>query len=449
MIRTHEPRSGLAVRSFLCMVGCLAGTGVCREPASGPAAAERPRAQERERDSRVESLRALCERLGVGEGAAIADIGCGRGHDSFVFASVVGEKGVVFAEEISQERLDDVLRGSRERGLLQVVPVLGESSDPRIPIPNGKVDLVYMHHVFHHFAKPRDMLRSILLDLKPGGYLAIADRQEGPLRDRVPLEQRERSHHWTGETFVVRAAREEGFRFHGLLDDLWFEDNAFLLVLQRPEGGEPARADPELPPPPDEGAVAEVLKRAGLEPRESDPSASEENAGRTPTIIVCALDRAREVLPKVRSAAGDAARLLDLVPEEWSSTDDETLPGSGEIGAETIRNPKGELELPEGVTVDRVLFLDGYHRLWDPGPVLKRLREALAPQGRVVVLDRVGPADEPRRVAGHRRRISPDLVRKDFEEAGFVVDPEISELGGDRFLLLFRAPQEPKPEREF
>lgn len=78
------------------------------------------------------------------------------------------------------------------------------------------------------------MLQRLWHDLQPGGYLVIVDQQEGPLRDWVPFERREEEHHWTGETTVVRLAREAGFLFHDALDDLWHERQPFVPFRPRP-----------------------------------------------------------------------------------------------------------------------------------------------------------------------------------------------------------------------
>lgn len=374
---------------------------------------------------REAALRALTERLGVGPGGVVADVGCGRGHDSFVFASVVGETGVILAEEISADQLKAVLEGSKERKLGQVVPVLGEASDPRLP--NGRADLIYLHFVFHHLSDPRSMLRNMWLDLKPGGHLAIVDRARGPLRDPVPLEKREREHHWTGETAVVRLAREAGFEFADAPDDLWPEKEAFLLIFRRPSGiAEPGR-DPDAPGP----LGPEALEALPL-PREVE--------GDT---LVLALDAGRSLLPALREKLGPSRRFYDVGLEEWVVAEGEAPEGGGE-GFEALWTGGGDLALKEGTRVAAAVFLDAYHRLWDPSALLVRLRGALVPGGRVAILDRPGPEGEPRRLAGHRRRISPELVREDLARAGFALAGEPTEVAG-RFLLVFETAR-PSPE---
>ena len=85
-----------------------------------------------------------------------------------------------------------------------------------------------------------------------------------------------------------------------------------------------------------------------------------------------------------------------------------------------------------------MLFAGAYHRLWRPTILLERLRSAMSPDGRVVIVDRKGPDDEPRRLANHRRRIAPAQVRKELEQAGFkLVRAGVEPLAAGFFLLEF------------
>lgn len=84
-------------------------------------------------------------------------------------------------------------------------------------------------------------------------------------------------------------------------------------------------------------------------------------------------------------------------------------------------------------SLDRVLFMLVYHDLYwqprdapeplgDPQKVLRRLHEALKPGGLIVVVDHAAhktPRSEAIAVSGRLHRIDPQLVREDFEQAGF------------------------------
>ena len=144
--------------------------------------------------NRADSVRVLARHLGLGNGSVIADIGAGGGRDTWVFANIVGETGTVFAEEIDEKKVKTLKTEAKKRELGRVKPVLGRSDNPNLPAETA--DLVYMNHVYHHFARPREMLRAIWRGLKPGGYLVIIDRRRGTLRDWVERKRRESKHFW-------------------------------------------------------------------------------------------------------------------------------------------------------------------------------------------------------------------------------------------------------------
>lgn len=376
-------------------------------------------AERRDQTNRSAALEALCQRLEIRAGAVVADVGCGEGLDTMVFARVVGERGTVLAQEIDTTKLQKVLETAGQQGLSQVVPVLGQSDDPRLP--DGLADLIYMNRVFHHFSRPQAMLERLWHDLKPGGFLVVVDQQKGPLTDWTAMARREQEHHWTGETTVVRLAREAGFLFHDVLDDLWHERQPFVLAFRRPAGPR-ATGDPDLPRPPD----AEWLIR-------SLPLAELEGA-----VVFCGLDQGRGVVPLLRAKLPRANRWFELILEEWALTREEVPGGIPELDTEILRTDKGDLEVPEGVQVGMVLFVDSYHRVWEPASMLQRLRERMGASGWVAIADRRGPEGESRRLASHRRRISTERVVEELGLAGFELHRPLPAPDGDRFLLLFR-----------
>ncbi len=370
--------------------------------------------------NRSEALQALCQKLGVGLGAVVADVGCGDGPDTMVFASVVGPKGVVFAQEIEAAKLSNVVKNTEKRSFSQVTPVLGHSEDPRLP--DGSADLIYMNRVFHHFSRPAAMLERMRSDLKPGGFLAIVDQEKGPLTDWTPVDKREKQHHWTAETAVVRLAREAGFLFHDEPDELWHEKQPFVLVFRKPV--QPARTagDPDRPRDLDVTRLVEALPLA---------------AARDRAVVFVGLDAGRPVLPALRAALPASARLIDVTLEEWALSREETPAGGSIPGVEPARKEKNELALPADTRVELALFVDAYHRVWDPAPVLKALRARLTDTGLVAVVDRKGPHPEARRLANHRRRVAPQQVEADLRQAGFEPRGAVRAPARDRFFLLF------------
>lgn len=371
---------------------------------------------------RTEAIKKVCRALGIGPGDAIADIGCGGGVDTVTFAGVVGPAGKVYAEEIAPGALTNMIQKVRALHLDQVVPVLGQGADPCLP--PGALDLEYMHYVFHHFAHPREMLRQLWLGLKPGGRLVIIDREKGSLKVWVEDETREKKHNWTGETAVVRLARESGFLFEQTLEDAWFEKEPFVLVFRKPAkpvvwGIDPDPALSFKPVPVVKTLVLPLDKPARL--------------------AFFGLDEGRILLPALRGKLGRGAAIYDIVIEEWATSTNEIPPTPPSVKTEVLRTADGKLQpSADQLTFSAVVFADAYHRIWEPAKLLDQLREKLPKDGCVVVLDRNGPAGETRRVAGHRRHIAPTLVREDFARAGFELVSELKPPAPDRFLLRFR-----------
>lgn len=370
---------------------------------------------------RAEAVKRVCERLGIGAGMVIADVGCGNGTDTLTFAEVVGPGGKVYGEEIEQKLLDAMIQKARARNLDHVVPVLGATEDPQLP--DGSIDLIYMHQVFHHFAKPASMLSHFWQDLKPGGSLVIVDRQKGPQREWVDLAEREKKHFWTGETTVVRLAREAGFLFETTLEDLWVEREPFVLVFRKPRiPGQPP-GDPDLPAALKGKSVVPALPRIRVE---------------QPQILFVGMDRGRSVLAALQEKLKPKPHLYDVLLEEWTTRKDELPPDAPSTSTTIVRTVNGDLPGFTNCVLNAAVFADGYSRLWNPTPLLRRVKQSLKADGYVAILDRKGREGEARHLAGHHRRIAPTLVKSDLEQAGFEFVKELKAPTKDRFFLLFR-----------
>lgn len=367
--------------------------------------------------NRAESISAIVRHLGLGEGSVIADLGAGRGQDTWVFARIVGEKGTVFAQEIVESQVKTLEEEASKRGLSQVRAMLGRSDDPCLPV--NSTDLVFLHWVYHHFAKPREMLRGIWRTLKPGGYLVVVDRRRGTLRDWVPRQRREERHFWIAETTVVREAREEGFAFVACPDEVWHAEEDFVLIFKRPEELEHPGLDPDAFLPLPVKMCSHHFLPLG-------------RSYQRPVFV--ALGGARELMaPILQRSSGQG---LEVVLEEWATQREERPPLPANVFFPSVLTENGDPRLGSE-PVDVVFFLDSYHLLFHGKTLLAKIHEKLTAAGDIYVLDRMADQSLSRREASHRRMIEPETVKQEMAEAGFFLWFEGPELAPDRFLLVF------------
>lgn len=115
---------------------------------------------------------------GVKPAMTVADVGAGTGLFTRLFSDAVGNTGKVYAIDISQAFIDNILRISREQGQENVVGIV--NSPRSVALPAGSVDLVFICDTYHHFEYPREMMRSIRNVLKPHGSVVVVDFRKIP-----------------------------------------------------------------------------------------------------------------------------------------------------------------------------------------------------------------------------------------------------------------------------
>jgi SAM-dependent methyltransferase len=117
----------------------------------------------------------------------VADIGAGTGYFAFRISPLVPQ-GKCLAVDIQPEMLAVIRRRMEERGVPNVVPVLGSITDPNLP--EAGVDLVLIVDAYHEFSHPREMMEAIVKALKPGGLVVLVEfRGEDPSVRRKPLHK--------------------------------------------------------------------------------------------------------------------------------------------------------------------------------------------------------------------------------------------------------------------
>jgi predicted methyltransferase len=120
--------------------------------------------------------------LGIADGSVVADLGAGGAWFTLHIARRVGPNGVVYAEDIQPAMVQVIGQRMQVENLLNVRPVLGTPSDPRLPKGLDAALIVDSYHEMDDSANPTQvvtLLRNIARSLKPQGRLGIVDFKPG------------------------------------------------------------------------------------------------------------------------------------------------------------------------------------------------------------------------------------------------------------------------------
>jgi ubiquinone/menaquinone biosynthesis C-methylase UbiE len=132
---------------------------------------------------------AIMDAIGLKPGMVIGEVGAGTGRIAVWLARRVGPQGKVYANDIDAEALDRLWARAKRLKFGNVETVLGKSEDPLLP--RGALDIAFMINVYHHLEKPLAILAALRPSLKPGGVLAIVERdpaKSGSASEATPRE---------------------------------------------------------------------------------------------------------------------------------------------------------------------------------------------------------------------------------------------------------------------
>ena len=128
---------------------------------------------EREERETEEAPNRLVSALSLKPGYQVGDVGAGSGYLTWRMARVVGPTGKVYANDIQPEMISFLRTNLLVRGITNVVPVLGTTTDPRLP--DNTLDLILLVDVYHECDHPWEMTRRMTDALKPGGRLVFVE----------------------------------------------------------------------------------------------------------------------------------------------------------------------------------------------------------------------------------------------------------------------------------
>jgi SAM-dependent methyltransferase len=175
--------------------------------------------------------------IGVDEGEVVADLGAGTGYFTRLLATVVGEKGRVFAVDIEPAMLA-YIRGREDLFQERVETVQARPDDPGLP--DAAIDLVLIVNTWHHVKKRPAYLQKLDRALKPDGRVVVIDFHKTELPVGPPLRQK------LSREEVVAEFEEAGWR---LVTDSAALPFQYLLTFYPPREREALTVIPDPLPP--------------------------------------------------------------------------------------------------------------------------------------------------------------------------------------------------------
>ena len=137
-----------------------------------------------ERFDRYEVLRSL----GVREGKAVADLGCGPGFFTLPASELVGPTGKVYAVDVQQEMVDDLRARLAQQGIANVA--VRRSSELEPSIPPRSVDLALLAFVLHEIDQRSSFLLAAKRLLRDDGRIAVIEWEKIETPVGPPVEVR-------------------------------------------------------------------------------------------------------------------------------------------------------------------------------------------------------------------------------------------------------------------
>ena len=165
----------------------------------------------------------IMDRLHLGAGDIVADIGAGSGFFTIPFSSRVGEKGLVFAEEIQIEMINYISRKVEEQELKNIRVIFGKPEDPSLL--DNFFNLVFLANTYHELEKPFLMLENIKKDMRHSGRLAIIDwdpAKQSPFGPQIEAK--------VPENTIIKEVERVGFE---LIEKHNFMPYHYFLVFKR------------------------------------------------------------------------------------------------------------------------------------------------------------------------------------------------------------------------
>lgn len=146
----------------------------------------------------------IVKEAGVYEGAKAVDFGCGNGFLTVPLAERVGDKGVVYALDISKEMIDDLLKRLPDYLKPRVFAFI--LMDEKTPINDKSIDFFFLLNVLHEVEDKKKILDEAKRVLKSKGKIVVVEWKKEKTPKGPPLNER------FSEEELKKLLEENGFK---------------------------------------------------------------------------------------------------------------------------------------------------------------------------------------------------------------------------------------------
>lgn len=149
----------------------------------------------------------LIRQLNLKPGSQVADIGCHEGYMTFKLSTAVGEKGLVYAVDVEQNKLDQLKINQEQSKVKNVIAIKGDYDDPKLPV--NSLDAVIIVDTYHEMDDHDAILQHVMKALKPGGRFVVCEPIAEERRKMLRADQ-ERKHE-LGMSYALDDLVKAGF----------------------------------------------------------------------------------------------------------------------------------------------------------------------------------------------------------------------------------------------
>ena len=142
--------------------------------------------------------------MGLKAGEVIADIGAGSGYFTFRLTHHVGDRGKVYAVDVSPDMIRHINRRIRELKATNVVSILADPDDPLLS--DASVDRFFFSDSWHHIDNQTKYLSLMKKMLKPGGEIVMIDFHKKDLPVGPPMQMK------IAREDLIKQMESNGFR---------------------------------------------------------------------------------------------------------------------------------------------------------------------------------------------------------------------------------------------